>query len=315
MKQKRILIAGLLGITLIAAVSGAVVGRAETSTIVVKSAGTVDWNAVSQNAVTTSPPSRTAAAPPDNITVAASAGERALPYAQWREPVPGFARAWEAVDGPSAERRDPRPLATRLAEHKAGLDAKDPDATLQLASELGDCAPLLGKYGGIPINEYGPQGEPVRYAQMYNQYLVARLEFCKGVSEGEAKDYRKWFEKAADLGQPMAKTTFFRELYSAIGSKDDVVRDPERVIRMKRKAIDYINELALTCNADAIWLLGSAYKRGWPTEKDELKAATYSLVANRLTPALSPYPEDQIHGEIGVQAQELAERFLSAYCK
>ncbi|SDZ20524.1 hypothetical protein SAMN04487939_12265 [Lysobacter sp. yr284] len=129
--------------------------------------------------------------------------------------------------------------------------------------------------------------------------IEAVLKDCQGIEEQDFASMAYWLENAADGGNLLAMLR-----YSSAGSRivvgdaTEMLRNPERVIEYKKKALGYLHQASAKGVPEAMLSLANTYKHGVMTKEDPVQAYAYALAAQMVHPSGPP----------GGQAQ-----FLSIY--
>ncbi|HEY5804133.1 MAG TPA: hypothetical protein VIT90_10620 [Lysobacter sp.] len=108
---------------------------------------------------------------------------------------------------------------------------------------------------------------------------------CAGLSREEITSGAGWLDKAAAAGLVEAQLIYAANSEPFIGREDDVLRNPERVIEYKRKAMRYLVQAAGNGSVEALQSLASAYRYGLLVQRDPTQAYAYVYAANRAIPS------------------------------
>lgn len=221
-----------------------------------------------------------------------SASRKAVPE-QWVRP----------PDGPAPE------VIGRL---KADFDNGDKKAGLFIFLKLDNCL--------TAINERTDEARMARLRRMNADIpavlkdLEQRLDECKGLSESEYGERGKWLEAAADRGDEYAQSLYASYAEAIVGDASDMMRNPERVIEYKRKAMGFLQDQAARGSAKAWRTLSSVYDDGLLTPRDPVRAYAY-FAADMMAaqeqghPMSSFYPvQEHLVSRLSIEERKQGER-------
>lgn len=206
-------------------------------------------------------------------------------------------------DGPAVD------VIDRLKMEAARGNGK---ANLLIFLKLDDC-----------LNVIGNSGDESRTAMLRKmgadiptalEDMERRLEECDGLTDPDYKNRGNWLRAAADSGDEYAQLLYASHAEAVVGDAGDMMRDPERVIEYKRKAIAYLTTLAGKGNAKAWRRLSTVYDSGLLAPKDPVRAYAYftaDLMAGQRKgePVSSSYPlQEALARNLSPQQRQEANR-------
>ncbi|NUO75587.1 MAG: sel1 repeat family protein [Lysobacter sp.] len=197
-------------------------------------------------------------------------------------------------------------------------DAEDVVARLRPLAEAGDAQASFLIYMKLleckrALEEGLDQAELRMYADA--QEVKARLDKearklrdCESYPEVKEPGAGYWLERAADGGSLVAQLMYGIDSASVVGTRTDMLRSPENIIRYKRKAIVYMERAAATGNVDALMSLGQTYENGVLVPEDSMRAYSYFYAAGMFNPAFTRNFLERLGGKLTREQVELAKQ-------
>ena len=173
---------------------------------------------------------------------------------------------------PNASRRGAYQSALRTLIPIAG-EATAVIDKLTPAANSGDMDAALAIY--LKVNSCRLQVESWRESQG-REYP----QDCAGLAPEDYTDGGKWLETAAAAGQIDAQFLYANSADSVLGPPREWLRDPERLMQYKRKAMAYMATHAQSGSIDAMDALSNAYANGILTKRDPVRALAYFEAAS-----------------------------------
>lgn len=175
-------------------------------------------------------------------------------------------------------------------ELKAKAEAGDAESALSLYLKLSTCQTALhSKVSPEEIKAYASAGiTPERFAENAEK----NISQCIGVTDKDLLNRGKWLEEAATLGNLQAKLLYASDPEAIVGDATDMLRNPEKVIEYKKKAVKFLSDAASIGNPEGLLAMGDAYNDGILLPKDPVKAyafyrATQMTTSSDLSATLS----------------------------
>ncbi|WP_152246060.1 sel1 repeat family protein [Xanthomonas sp. LMG 12462] len=136
--------------------------------------------------------------------------------------------------------------------------------------------------------------------EKYANSMEKSISECTGASEEDLKRRGKWLEKSAMLGDLQAKLMYASDPEAIVGDATDMLRDPEKVIDYKKKAVKFLSDAASSGSPDGLMKMGDAYNDGILLPKDQVRAyafyratemttsSDFSNILSKIEPELTP---------------------------
>jgi len=219
-------------------------------------------------------------------------------------------------------------LLPRMAALEARSRAGDARAALQLHLDLQNCVEQSKREKRIEdllTQKVGMQESEIStrklMAEVFAKQHVAAEKACAGISPEAMSNRFAHLERAASLGSEQAQILFRGEGSPVMGDAEAMLRDPEELVRFRRKAAEFTQAAARNCNGMAISLLASDYLNGRFVERNPASAFAMRAVLDRI-PLNAPMPPARateyangLDSNQLVQAQRQGATFHARYCE
>ncbi len=151
--------------------------------------------------------------------------------------------------------------------------------------------------------------------------LQEQLRDCEGAAKLlEVEKPGLWLERAADQGALIAQLIYAADQRSVLGTPQDMIKNPENLIRYKKRALGFLHAAASKGSSDAMFKLADAYTNNFFAEKSPERAYAYAYAAalRSSDPAANQlrdlYATNLDSGQIA-RARTEAQRIFDACCK
>ncbi|MCS3361110.1 sel1 repeat family protein [Xanthomonas translucens] len=111
-----------------------------------------------------------------------------------------------------------------------------------------------------------------------------RLSECSSLVGNNEIMQGEWLGTAAQQGSIEAMILYSIDTNSAIGPSDTFIKNPDKVIEWKTKAMGFLENAASKGSIDAIIRLAGAYENGILAKEDQTTAYAYYLAAQKAYP-------------------------------
>jgi TPR repeat protein len=158
----------------------------------------------------------------------------------------------------------------------------DAKAALAIYSKLFSCRPEVDDSvirSGIRAGEDD---------QQIAGHLANHREECAGTAD-LLLERGRWLEAAAASGLPEAQLLYATDMEAIVGTREQIIRNPEKLMRYKARSSGYLKELAATGNVDAMLALSSVYEHGTLVEQDPVRSYAYGRAAQLAIPSVIPH--------------------------
>lgn len=161
-------------------------------------------------------------------------------------------------------------------------EAGDPVAAFNIYLKISSCRSAFDNRVGEQLSAiYEKAGvDPVAAASN----VESTLANCQKIFQRSDLLDRRWLELAAKNGSIEAKLLYAIDVSASLGSRKEMLRDPEEVIRYKRQAISFLKQAAHAGSVDALISLSNAYDGGVLVEENRALAYAYYLAAQMASP-------------------------------
>ncbi len=195
---------------------------------------------------------------------------------------------------------------------RAKAESGDAKSALALYLKLSLCQSTLHtQVSTDEIKAYAAAGiSPERFAEN----IEKRISQCTGVSDKDLSSRGEWLEEAAIHGDLQAKLLYASDPEAIVGDSTDMLRNPEKVIDYKKKAVRFLSEAASTGSPDGLMKMGDAYNDGILLPKDPVKAYAFYRATQMTTPSILSTTLSQMELELTpAQISEGKKEALSIY--
>lgn len=183
----------------------------------------------------------------------------------------------------------------------------DTQAAFDLYLKLNSC--FYETRGGLVANNiYEQAGVARSAAESTEQALID----CEGLSASDYGSRGEWLTKAADSGMVEAQLLFASDASAILGDSSDMLADPDKVKRYRRKAMEYLHRAANKGNVNALMQISNAYRRGILTDPDLVSSYAYYRAAQRASSGLQASDRMQRRYEEQLTAPEVIRSKLLA---
>ena len=205
-----------------------------------------------------------------------------------------------------------------LRSHKRAAMAGDSHAALLVYLKLRDCLRAA--------SEYHDDDAALRDAVTLGSVdeAIARQESqardCKDVTPAQYAERGAWLERSAEQGNVMAQLLYASDPEATVGSPPMMLRNPERLVAYKSKAMTYLQRAARQGSLNALAQLSRAYMHGILVPADPVLAHAYQQAVTRADPSSPPDPDIAKTGRVFSDQQrsasdELARRIYRDCCQ
>lgn len=160
---------------------------------------------------------------------------------------------------------------------KARADQGDGVASFGIYQKLKQCAQLLSR--GVN-EELVAAYEKAGHGDAYLQGIERQAVDCQGAA-GLLKNERPglWLERAADQGALIAQLVYAADQPTVLGTPQDMINNPEKLIQYKKKAMGFLHSAASSGSSEAMFDLANAYTQGFFTDRAPERAYAYAYAA------------------------------------
>ena len=246
-----------------------------------------------------------------------AAAQRAADTESLREamllPVANSARAQKPYQDPrrvtSQENQTPPAGQAVDVIRRLSVQAEQGDAraALQIFQKLEQCQGALRSdlRSGIFADGVSDPGDRVQALKD----IEAVTKDCQGLTDQHFSRMGYWLDKAAAGGDLLAMLRYGDTGYRyVVGTPTDMLRDPEKIVEYKRKAMGYLHQAASQGVPEAMLSLASSYQNGIVANKDPVLAYAYARAAQQVHPSGPPGMQErflQIYSN-GLSSEQLA---------
>ena len=111
---------------------------------------------------------------------------------------------------------------------------------------------------------------------------------CNDFSMESDVNSSKWLSLAAEQGNIGARLLYAADSESALGGPAELLRSPDLADEYKRKAVDYLQDMASQGSTDALLQLGNAYHAGVLIDEDLIASRAYFEAVRLVDPSIVP---------------------------
>ncbi len=200
-------------------------------------------------------------------------------------------------------------IGPKLKERAANGDDK---SALALYLKLSLCETALhNQISPDEIKAYASAGISM---EKFAESAEKNINQCVGVSEDDMSNRGKWLEAAAMGGNLQAKLLYASDPEAIVGDATSMLRNPDKVIAYKGKAVKFLSEAASAGNPEGLMKMGDAYNDGVLLPKDPVKAYAFYRATQMTTPNVLSTTLSQMELELTpAQISKGNEEALSIY--
>ncbi|WP_372176929.1 hypothetical protein ACCQ23_15710 [Xanthomonas axonopodis pv. phyllanthi] len=217
--------------------------------------------------------------------------ERSEPRAQPRISAPvATLIADRKIDSDVVKRQGPKAFSiVRNKKRPPGDVAKYIDSLLQ-RSESGDAVATYSIYLAVFECKNTLSGSAGRSAlahqasatgEGYLKDAESSLDDCANLANRPELLNGEWLKKAAEQGSLEAQLMYARDTTSIIGSRQDYLKDPEKLVQYKKDAARFLDGAAQQGSVDALLAIAGDSQRGIMAPKDPVKSFAYYMAAQK----------------------------------
>lgn len=164
---------------------------------------------------------------------------------------------------------------------KARADEGDALASFGIYQKLRQCRQLLSR--GIE-DGVASAFEKAGLGDEYLKGVERQAQDCQGASTLlNTQQPGAWLERAADQGALIAQLMYAADQGEVLGTPQDMINNPEKLIRYKKKAMGFLRSAAESGSSDAMFNLANAYTQGFFAEKSPERAYAYAYAGALLS--------------------------------
>ncbi|WP_249503014.1 hypothetical protein [Xanthomonas arboricola] len=115
----------------------------------------------------------------------------------------------------------------------------------------------------------------------YLKSAESSLDDCANLASKPELLNGDWLKKAAEQGSLEAQLMYSRDAASVIGSRQDYLKDPEKLVQYKKDAARYLEGAAQQGSIDALLAIAGDSQRGIMAPMDPVKSAAYYMAAQK----------------------------------
>lgn len=226
-----------------------------------------------------------------------------------RVPVLNFAEAQTPPAGTALDVYDRLvPLAESGDAHAAfQLYLKALECQQAMTSDVTPSTPLVSNVSA----EFAANVEKQRLL-----HIEALLDQCEGLPVSAYDRLGSWLVQAAEGGNVIAQLLYARESRLILGSRADMIANPDAVAEYKRKAVAFLHSAVATGTPAALQAMSTAYRAGVLLPRDPIMSYAYANAANRAASgdwALDAYSRDLTPDELAI-AKKRADAIYRKCC-
>ena len=221
---------------------------------------------------------------------------------QFSAPVKRFGSKAFSIDGSVIP---PRGNAVEVVR---GLEAAarqgDSHAALLISLKLTECFSILAQDGDYNVLMEDSHLTGGVEAAMKRQ--AESLAQCEGLSQEDYQRRGEWLRLSADANNVLAQLLYARSFDVVIGSPAVMLKEPQRIIEYKGRAMDYLKRAASNGSTDALYDLGGAYLNGILTQRDGVRAYAYFAAGYKADGRVKPWGMEQLEASLSPQQRSEA---------
>lgn len=141
-----------------------------------------------------------------------------------------------------------------------------------------------------------------------------RAAECEGLVPEDYLGIGEWLQRAADTGDVVAQLTYAAASDVVLVSPSMMLKEPQRIIEFKQRAMRYLHLAASNGSVDALNSLGQSYRAGILTPQDDVRAYAYFLAGQKADARIKPWDMEQLEMSISPhQRQDAADLAKEIY--
>ncbi|TXD43276.1 hypothetical protein TR80_009570 [Xanthomonas campestris] len=133
--------------------------------------------------------------------------------------------------------------------------------------------------GGAGKSALAHQASPTGASYLKN--AESSLDDCATLASRPEILNGDWLKKAAEQGSLEAQLMYARDASSVIGSRQDYLKDPEKLVQYKKDSARYLEAAAQQGSVDALLAIAGDSQRGIMAPQDPVKSFAYYMAAQK----------------------------------
>ena len=172
----------------------------------------------------------------------------------------------------------------------------DSNAALLISLKLTECRSILERAGDY--NALLADSQILGGIDAAEKAQTKRLSECEMLTSEDYQRHSEWLALSADAGNVVAQLMYARSSDSVIGPPSMMLKEPQRIVDYKIRAMDYLQQAARNGSVDALDSLGDAYFSGILTPQDPTRAYAYFLASYRVDSRSKPWAMEQLEASL-----------------
>lgn len=164
-------------------------------------------------------------------------------------------------------------------------EAGDAEAALALYRKLDHCfSTIRSSPSADEIAIYMSMGA----GQQLEDATATSQKDCTSEAPIDYQQRGRWLELAADAGSTEAKLLYAIDSSAFFDSPSQMMSDPKKLERYRRKSTDYMTQLAASGNIDSMLWMARSHSNGIMAEHNPVRAYAYYRTAQMASSAVVP---------------------------